>query len=546
MILMSRITDLRCVRLLRATDYSLERLIDKCDKAKIEAPVERGKIIADVMEKLDKMSLRLADPNLYQVLQKKINAGIRSSLIEQQTYLFSLYRNLPRLDSKHPVEVWKPLYEDRREDLKPFECLTAIRQNRAAALSNIQETRDLLAKARKNLKIEINTTQEKMHFGLGSIVLGVMTLGFSVLIKHCILNSRREAYLQPLRILDTHLEKEEFRYSFSIGVEGMHLLERYKNRNGETVFCLPDGRDLVITRDREVSFTDEIARRYSLGTGSVGEVWRSELTLDDGKPIPVASKKIITNRMIQNGGNGRELARNKKIGRISDIKSVQQEFDIQKSAEAVGVEFVFQYISKDDRSLKCCIVFEEADAGDLFQVIHDSKSNQIIGAYELAILLVREVEKLHAKGIIHGDLKPENIFMFRKDSKFSKPKVGDFGFATRSTTGFYRGKTATPEYSAPEIDSKVPYDQKADIFSLGVILLGLFDKKTFSRQMRHNKRVRAPLTNKLLFQDKRPQKGTMLELIYEMTDPLPSNRPTLEEITSRISKRPPVSALDPS
>jgi len=77
------------------------------------------------------------------------------------------------------------------------------------------------------------------------------------------------------------------------------------------------------------------------------------------------------------------------------------------------------------------------------------------------------------KGVMHRDLKPDNILM----DKNEKIKVIDFGLATfLDVSEFIFKKCGTPGYIAPEVfkfDAKNPktaYDGRCDVFSVGCIL----------------------------------------------------------------------------
>lgn len=92
------------------------------------------------------------------------------------------------------------------------------------------------------------------------------------------------------------------------------------------------------------------------------------------------------------------------------------------------------------------------------------------------------VEYIHMQGLIHRDLKPDNIYMSVKNGSI---KIGDFGLATRigksgkgpqnvKHTDQLSHHVGTKLYMAPEMEqSGIKYNNKVDIFSLGLILVEL-------------------------------------------------------------------------
>jgi len=76
---------------------------------------------------------------------------------------------------------------------------------------------------------------------------------------------------------------------------------------------------------------------------------------------------------------------------------------------------------------------------------------------------------LHERKIAHRDLKPENLLL-RSVEDDAAIKIADFGFAKKVTSKKLTTQCGTPGYVAPEILEGVPYDESADMWSVGVIL----------------------------------------------------------------------------
>jgi serine/threonine protein kinase len=84
--------------------------------------------------------------------------------------------------------------------------------------------------------------------------------------------------------------------------------------------------------------------------------------------------------------------------------------------------------------------------------------------------LANALNRAHRAGIIHGDVKPANIFVTDE----GHIKLGDFGIARFATQLSGTGKlVGTPAYLSPEQIKGEPQDHRSDIFSLGIILYQL-------------------------------------------------------------------------
>ena len=98
-----------------------------------------------------------------------------------------------------------------------------------------------------------------------------------------------------------------------------------------------------------------------------------------------------------------------------------------------------------------------------------------------AVQIAGAIKYMHAKGIIHRDLKMGNVFL----DKNMNAKIGDFGLAALLVTGrdmqTIRRTTlcGTPNYIAPEIleKGKKGHDHMVDIWSLGIIMFAMLTSK---------------------------------------------------------------------
>jgi serine/threonine-protein kinase len=91
------------------------------------------------------------------------------------------------------------------------------------------------------------------------------------------------------------------------------------------------------------------------------------------------------------------------------------------------------------------------------------------------------IEEAHLAGVVHADLKADNIIVDQRRAGVDLVKIVDFGIA-RLVTGVReaedRSISGTPEYMAPEIISGAPPSFASDIYAVGIILYELLAYKT--------------------------------------------------------------------
>src|SRR5437867_5266382 len=90
-------------------------------------------------------------------------------------------------------------------------------------------------------------------------------------------------------------------------------------------------------------------------------------------------------------------------------------------------------------------------------------------AVKLAEQICDGLSEAHAQDIVHRDIKPENFMIDESGSV----KLMDFGLAHLLREGSTEA-VGTPSYMAPEQAQALPYDQRADVYALGLVLFEMF------------------------------------------------------------------------
>jgi serine/threonine-protein kinase len=119
------------------------------------------------------------------------------------------------------------------------------------------------------------------------------------------------------------------------------------------------------------------------------------------------------------------------------------------------------------------IAMELLKGKDLRQLIKEGWRPKPVEAAQIVRRAADALAYAHAKGIVHRDVKPANIFMTGR----TQPKVLDFGIArvaSQQESGTEDDFAAgSPYYMAPEQVRHDPVDRRCDVYSLGVVLYEL-------------------------------------------------------------------------
>jgi serine/threonine-protein kinase len=108
---------------------------------------------------------------------------------------------------------------------------------------------------------------------------------------------------------------------------------------------------------------------------------------------------------------------------------------------------------------------------DLHRVLHLQGRLPVERTVKIARQLLEALDAAHAEGVVHRDLKPQNILVDRAEQIY----VSDFGLAKSlhaSTAGMTRAGEflGTPRYMAPEQVEGKPVDNRTDLYAVGLIL----------------------------------------------------------------------------
>jgi serine/threonine protein kinase len=188
-----------------------------------------------------------------------------------------------------------------------------------------------------------------------------------------------------------------------------------------------------------------------IGRGGMGIVFQA---YDKQLKEQVAIK--ILSPMLSNDGDALErLKREVSAARRITHSNVIRIHDI---AEVNGLHFVSM---------------EFFGGTNLKEYIKQAGHLSIMEAFNIASQVCDGLQAAHAQGVIHRDLKSQNIII----GAANQIKIIDFGLAYTqqmqgmTATGLIMG---TPEYMAPEQVSGKKVDERADVYSLGIILYELF------------------------------------------------------------------------
>lgn len=209
----------------------------------------------------------------------------------------------------------------------------------------------------------------------------------------------------------------------------------------------------------------------------------------------VVNNKYRLVRVIGDGGMGSVYeARHEVLGTTVALKFLHPELSrrqglvqrfLQEARVSAQIQspHVVRVSDVDQTSTNLAFIVMEYLEGKTLQMLYEElyHAGQRLSygdALEYAMQMLEGVEAAHRAGVVHRDLKPDNVMITRTPKGEPLLKLLDFGIAKLKVTGeLDRGLTrpgvimGTPEYMAPEqAYSADAVDVRADIFSLGVMV----------------------------------------------------------------------------
>ena len=134
-------------------------------------------------------------------------------------------------------------------------------------------------------------------------------------------------------------------------------------------------------------------------------------------------------------------------------------------------KYVIKYYDCFLEDGKLNIVMQYAPNGTLHSRLHAQRGKGAPRGESVAVFhpgAPRAAARRHSKKIIHRDVKSLNLFFDQDDNVL----VGDLGIAKvlSPNTMFARTIVGTPYYLSPELCEDKPYNEKSDVWALGVVL----------------------------------------------------------------------------
>ncbi|KAL7144327.1 hypothetical protein ABFS83_07G005300 [Erythranthe nasuta] len=216
------------------------------------------------------------------------------------------------------------------------------------------------------------------------------------------------------------------------------------------------------------------------------------------------------------------------------IFSFRQEVSLMKRLRHPNILLFMGAVTSPER---LCIVTEFLPRGSLFRLLQRNTAKlEWRRRIHMALDIARGMNYLHHNNppIVHRDLKSSNLLV----DKNWTVKVGDFGLSRLKHETYLTTKTGkgTPQWMAPEVLRNEPSDEKADIYSYGVILWELVTQKIPWESLNSMQVIGAVgfMNQRLdMPKDVDPQWASIIESCWHSE---PQSRPSFQELMEKLKE----------
>jgi serine/threonine protein kinase len=215
-------------------------------------------------------------------------------------------------------------------------------------------------------------------------------------------------------------------------------------------WSVPAAEGVVVTAPKTLGPGTVLGERYEivkmLGQGGMGAVYHAH----DRELEREVALKVIRSDMAANPEILRRFKQELILARQITHKNVIRIFDL---GQADGIKF---------------ITMEYIEGEDLQGLMRRKKKLEPAEAATIMAQVCRALEAAHNEGVVHRDLKPQNIML----DKTGRVYVMDFGIARSLVTPGVTQTGAligTPDYMSPEQAKGQTLDVRSDLFTVGII-----------------------------------------------------------------------------
>jgi hypothetical protein len=240
---------------------------------------------------------------------------------------------------------------------------------------------------------------------------------------------------------------------------------------------------------------------------------------------------------------GAAVAIKRLLPQLSQDRAVRQRFlreaEVARRLDHPGIVRIFDAGEDEGRPY---LALELVEGEDLRRHLDRRERLPWPEARAVGLALARALEHAHQRGVVHRDVKPQNVL----GAGTPAPRLTDFGLARLEALAALTGSSlvwGSPEYMAPELFGRGRADPRSDLYSLGVVL---FEMVTGRLPWRDRSLSRLALTER-----DRPVELPSLglgeawdHLMVSLLSPSPSARPaSAAQVIAALEGEPPEIAV---